>query len=149
MLGWGLKLVEQLILSFLTSVGFGMIQLVPKKELVYSGLSGMGGWFIYWIALECQINVTLATFLGSLTIAGLSYWFAVMRKKPSTMYNIPGIVALVPGAVSYQMTYSLIIGRYNQATYYSIRMLSLAGAIAGGLIIWDLGLRLVKERKQK
>lgn len=136
-----LKLIEQLFLSFITSVGFAVIMRVPKSAIVYSGISGAGGWLVYWLAGLADLGSTVSTFLGAITIATISYYVARQRRTPATLYNIPGIVALVPGGMSYQMTYHLIIGEYSKAIGYGIRVVAVAGAIAGGLIVFDLARR--------
>lgn len=138
--------IEQVVLSFITSVGFAIIMRVPKDGLVYSGLSGTGGWLVYWFGGLLGLSVTVSTFLGALTIAALSYYFARHRHTPATLYNIPGIVALVPGGTSYQMTYHLIIGEYSKAVDYGIRVVAIAGAIAGGLIVFDLARRNLRTK---
>lgn len=142
-----LKLIEQVSLSFISSVGFAIIMRVPKDSIIYSGLSGAGGWFVYWVGGLVGLSVTVATFFGALTIAAISYYFARHRHTPATLYNIPGIVALVPGGISYQMTYHLIIGEYRQAMHYGIRVAAIAGAIAGGLIVFDLARRNLRYKR--
>lgn len=132
------ELFKQALLSFISTVGFAYILLVPKSKLLYSGLSGMAGWSVYWIAVALGFSTVTGSFFGALMLAALSYRFAVKLKTPATLYNIPGIVALVPGAVSYQMTYAFIRGEYDQAIFYGIKVSALAGAIAAGLIGFDL-----------
>lgn len=142
-----LKLIEQVVLSFISSVGFAIIMRVPKDSIVYSGISGAVGWIVYWLAGIVGISVTISTFLGAVTIAAVSYYFARHRHTPATLYNIPGIVALVPGGISYKMTYNLVIGEYNIAMFYGIRVLAIAGAIAGGLIVFDLARRNLRTKR--
>lgn len=142
-----IKIIEQGGLSFISSVGFAVIMHVPKKELLYSGLAGGLGWLVYWLVGLVGLSVTLATFIGAFTIATLSYLFARKRHTPATLYNIPGIVALVPGGLSYRMTYHLISGDYHEAVYYGTRVVAVAGAIAGGLIVFDLIRRNLRTRK--
>lgn len=142
-----LKIIEQGGLSIISSVGFAVIMHVPKKERLYSGLAGGAGWLVYWLVGLVGLSVTLATFLGAFTIATSSYLFARKRHTPATLYNIPGIVALVPGGISYRMTYHLISGDYHKAVYYGTRVVAVAGAIAGGLIVFDLIRRNLRTRK--
>lgn len=141
-----LTIIEQVVLSFITSVGFAIIMRVPKDALIYSGLSGTGGWLVYWLSGFIGLSVTISTFLGALSIAALSYYFARHRHTPATLYNIPGIVALVPGGTSYQMTYHLIIGEYSKAVGFGIRVAAIAGAIAGGLIVFELARRNLRNK---
>lgn len=141
-----LTLIEQVVLSFVTSVGFAIIMRVPRDALVYSGLSGAGGWLVYWLGGLMGLSVTVATFASALSIAAISYYVARHRHTPATLYNIPGIVALVPGGTSYQMTYHLIIGEYSKAVQYGIRVVAIAGAIAGGLIVFDLVRRNLRKK---
>ena len=142
-----LVFLEQVVLSFVSALGFSVIIRVPRKELLYSGMSGSLGWVSYWLTGLVGLPTTAGTFVGAFSIAYVSYLFARHRRTPATLYNIPGIFALVPGGSSYQMTYNLIIGEYHQAVYYGIRVVALAGAIAGGLLVFDLIRRNLRTPK--
>lgn len=140
-----MEILKHGLLSFISSVGFALIFLVPKNRLIYSGISGMFGWLVFWLSNRFLTGEIIATFLGAFTIAWISNIFARKLKTPATLFNIPGIVPLVPGVASYQMTFALIEGHYSQAAHYGIRVAFIAGAIAGGLITFDLVLRLIKK----
>ncbi|WEG72829.1 threonine/serine exporter family protein [Vagococcus intermedius] len=141
-----LKFIEQFALSFISAVGFAIIWQVPKSGWVYAGLCGTGGWLVYWAANLLELGPALSNFLGSLTIAAISYYLARWRRTPATLYNIPGITSLVPGGTSYKMTYSLITGQYTKAVEYGLSVMVVAGAIAGGLIIFEIARRNLRTK---
>ena len=93
------ELFKQALLSFISTVGFAYILLVPKSKLLYSGLSGMAGWSVYWIAVALGFSTVTGSFFGALMLATLSYRFVCQVKNTATLYNIPGIVALVPSSL--------------------------------------------------
>lgn len=139
-----LKMIEQFSLSFLSAVGFAFIWRVPKNRMYLAGLAGAGGWMVYWACREFGVGNTVSTFWCALTIAWLSYIIARKTHTPATLYNIPGITSVVPGGTSYKMMHSLFVGDYHQAVEYGIQVIALAGAIAGGLIIFEIARRNYK-----
>lgn len=133
-----LEVIKQVVFSFITSAGFAFIWHVPNNRLYLAGISGAGGWLIYWASLQVGIGNIISTFLCALSVAWFSYLIARKTHTPATLYNIPGITSVVPGSASYRMMHSLIVGDYHQAVTYGINVIALAGAIAGGLIAFEV-----------
>lgn len=70
---------------------------------------------------------------------------------PVTIFNIPGIVPLVPGALAYQAVRNLVLGDYVVAVSISVKVLLVAGAIASGLVISEVfnhNIRNFREKKE-
>lgn len=140
----GLDILKQLVFGFITAVGFAFIWRVPRHRIPLSGLAGALGWLVYWAALQVGIGNTISTFLGAYSIAFVSFLIARRTQAPATLYNIPAITLLVPGAGSYRMMHSLITGDYHEAITHGINVIGLAGAIAGGLIVFEVARRHFK-----
>ncbi|MCO6019174.1 MULTISPECIES: threonine/serine exporter family protein [Carnobacterium] len=144
-------LAIQLTFSFLTTAAFAIITNVPKRSLVSCGLTGMLGWIVYWGTGQFGVSNVLATFLGAFTVAIFSHFFSRIKKMPVTIFNIPGIVPLVPGALAYQAVRNLVLGDYVVAVSISVKVLLVAGAIASGLVISEVfnhNIRNFREKKE-
>lgn len=139
-----LEIIKQVVLSFISAAGFAFIWRVPTNRIYLSAIAGAAGWLVYWTSLQFGIGNIISTFLCALSIAWFSYLIARKTHTPATLYNIPGITSVVPGGASYKMMHSLIVGDYHQAVTYGINVIALAGAIAGGLIVFEIARRHYK-----
>ncbi|MGX7418188.1 threonine/serine exporter family protein [Carnobacterium gallinarum] len=141
----------QLAFSFLTTAAFAIITNVPKRSLMTCGLTGMLGWIIFWTTDALGGGDVFATFLGAFIVALASYFFSKRKKLPVTIFNVPGIVPLVPGGLAYQAIRNLVLGDYITAIGFSVRVLMIAGAIASGLVISEVfnhNIRSFREKKE-
>ena len=125
-------MIIQIIAAFISSYFFSLIFTAPKKELVYCAITGAFGWFIYMYSYE---NTVIATFFASIAVSCVSRFLSHIRLAPSTLYLIPGIIPLVPGAGMYY-TMTGILNNYMVYSYTkAVETMKLAGVIAIGIII--------------
>jgi len=129
------NILQQLILSFVGTIGFSIIFNVPQKELVFCGIGGAIGWMLYVLVSGNMDDPLLGVFLGAMAVTCVARILSVRRKMPVTIYMIPGIIPLVPGAGIYFTMFHIVIGENNQALLRGIQTLSTAGVIAVGLLI--------------
>lgn len=129
-------MVIQVILAFIACWFFSIIFNAPKKELFFCGLTGAIGWFFYTLIVENYKDITAATFISSVSITISSRYLSHFRRAPSTLYLIPGIIPLVPGAGIYYTMYYAILNQDSQAAFLKgVETLKIAGAIAIGIIV--------------
>ncbi|MGN0335356.1 MAG: threonine/serine exporter family protein [Lachnospiraceae bacterium] len=136
-------MILHLISSFLSVVGFAVILDVPKKYLPYCGAAGVVGWMIYLIC-EQRLEISGGVFLSAFVISVLSQIFARLLKCPVTVFLIPGIYPLVPGAGIYRTVYYMIMGESGLASYYLVETILTAGMIALGVFVVDILWRIRK-----
>ena len=102
-------MIVQVISAFFAILAFSVVNNVPKKFLLYCGLEGSVGWFVYLIFLPAQ-GAVMANFFGSLALAIMAHVFARVFKAPVTVFLIPGLLILVPGAGLFRSAYQLFLG---------------------------------------
>lgn len=136
----------QILGAFMTVVAFSVVLNAPKKYLVYSGIVGAAGWWIYLLLLKDGTLLVSILGAGSL-IALISHTFARVLKAPVTVFLIPGILPLVPGASIYRSISCLIQGDRAMANYYLIETLQIAGGIALSIFIMDSLFRAIRRRQ--
>lgn len=129
--------------AFLAIACFSIMLETPKKYVVYAGIIGMLGGFVYLLAGQFGIGDVLATFLSGLTIAFVSHIFARIFKMPVTGFLIAGILPTVPGAGMYHIGYYLFQNDMEMTGHYISSTLQLAGAIAAAIFIVDALFRLI------
>ena len=129
-------MILQVFLAFVGTVGFSIIFNVPRKELLFCGLAGAMGWFIYQLNLMFfPYALVTATFLAAATVTCISRIVSTLRRMPATIYMIPGIIPLVPGIGIYYTMFSAVMGDYTQAMLWGVHTLRIAGVIAVGLLV--------------
>ena len=117
-----LEIIVNLVFAWLASVGFGLIINVPHRALVLCGVSGSAGWILYWLANRIGIGRLGSNLLGALCVGSLGLVFARIKKCPVTVFNIPGVVPLVPGVPAYQAVRAMVEGQLSDAEDLILRV---------------------------
>lgn len=125
--------IFQFILGFLATLGFSILFNVPKKSIIPSCITGAIGWVVYYI-FNISGHKILGTFIASFTIGVTGELMAMELKKPATVFIIPGITPLVPGAGTYYTMLFLVQNKYLTAAKKGAETLFVAAAIAIGVI---------------
>ena len=126
-------IIEAIVAVFAT-ISFAILFNAPRKEVIYCGLTGALAWTIYYGMTQDGVNSVLASLVASFGLTILARAFAVIRKSPVTMYLLPGIFPLVPGAGIYYTAYYLFIGNNEMSGFKGLETLEIAGAIVFGII---------------
>ena len=129
------ELLVQLAAAFGATVGFAVLVNAPPREFVWAGVTGAVGWGCYWLYLQWQPSVAVASLLASLMLALLSRVFSVVRRCPATVFHISGIFALVPGAGIYYTAYYFIMGDNAMAVAKGVETFKIAVALAVGIVL--------------
>lgn len=130
-------MIIKVIGAFLAILCFAIMLETPKKYIVYAGVVGAVGWFVFLFAGRMGANEVFATFLSAMTIAFISHVFARVFKTPVTGFLIAGILPTVPGAGMYHIGYYLFQRDMDMMGYYITSVLQIAGVIAAAIFIVD------------
>ncbi|CQR46019.1 hypothetical protein BN1058_00262 [Paraliobacillus sp. PM-2] len=142
-------IIQQLITSFFAASGFAVIFNAPKKALLQCGTVGMLGWFVYTICRMQAIDPVVATVAGSILVAILSQIFAKLFKTPIIIYNVSGIIPLVPGGMAYDAMRQFVVNDYNMAVQLAAKAFLISGAIALGLVFSEIINQVIRKIKWK
>lgn len=137
----------QIIGAFIAVVALSIIFSIPKKFLIYSGIVGAVGWFIYLLFLRLKFQETTSVFIATLVVALISHSFARIFKAPVTVFLIAGILPMVPGVGMYRIAYSMLSEDSGMTAYYFNHTLQIAGLIAIAIFIMDTIFRMAQRRK--
>ena len=127
-------IILEFIVAMFASISFAILFTAPKKEVVFCGLTGALGWAVYYGMTNQGIHLVLASLVATFCLTVLARCFAVIRKSPVTVYLLPGIFPLVPGAGIYYTAYYLFIGNTEMSGLKGLETLEIAGAIVFGII---------------
>ena len=80
-------------------------------------------------------GIAIACFFGACTVGLTSDIASRICKEAATIFVIPGVLPLVPGAGTYYTMLAVVEGNLDQAAAKGIETLAMAGAIALGLLV--------------
>lgn len=135
----------ELILAFISSLAFAVVFNVPVRYLLPGALAGAIGWLIF----RFLGGANTAIFFAALGIGLLAEVGARMFRVPVLIIAVPGIIPLVPGAGAYSTMLALVKGDYIGALTIGTETLFAAGAIAVGIALATVPLRLVRKGGQR
>lgn len=140
-------IIKQLFFAFLCTVGFSVIFNVPRDSIIKAGIIGAIGWFFFIETNEIFFSTVSSSFAGALVVGILGETSARLFKKPATIYIIPGIIPLVPGAVSYYTMLAIIEKRFSDAAELGTETIFIALSISSGIIISSSISKAFRRRK--
>ncbi|QNQ81280.1 threonine/serine exporter family protein [Lactobacillus sp. PV034] len=148
-----LEIIINFSFAWVASVGFALIINVPHRALLLCGLSGAAGWMAYWWDIQFHFGRLGSNLLGALVVGILGIFFARIKKCPVTVFNIPGIVPLVPGVPAYQAVRAMVEGKMAEAEDLLLKVAIVAIAIAMGFMlaqmVGEVFFRIINNRKKK
>lgn len=138
--------VIQAIVSFLASVCFGVIFNAPFRKLLYCGVVGMTSWLIYFVLTELYaFDVLHASFASAMFVGICAHILAKRLRVPMMIFNVSGIIPLVPGGTSYNAMRSLMENDFTMGVQYSARVFMIAGAIAMGIVFAEVFIQVMRK----
>lgn len=125
----------KLIFSFFASSATAVLYNIERKLIIYCGLSGMFTWLVYTLLTGIKMSEALASFLALLALTFLSRLLSKMTNIPSLIFNVSGIMPIVPGGLLFKTFNNLTNKHYSTALSDGTQAILVAGAIAMGFII--------------
>lgn len=130
-----IELLSNIGCSFAGTLAYAIMFNVPRKYYLSCGLTGAAGWMIYKVIADyMMISAVTATFWGTLIIVLISRILTVRMKCPITVFLVPGIIPLVPGAGIYFTAYYLITDQLALALEQGMHSVKIAFAIVLGIV---------------
>ncbi len=142
-------IIKQFVFSLLSTIGFAILFSIPRDSILKSGLVGALGWIGFYITSTYLKSNIAGTFFAAITVGVLGELLARHHKKPATVYIIPGIVPLVPGAGMYYTMLALVDNDFFLAANKGTETFFIAAAISIGVIISTSLSRSIKRVKYK
>ena len=129
-----IEMLLQTLATFILTVSFCVILAAPRSEWIFCGISGIVSYLVNQLILTSGIHQILATLGATMALSLSSRMLAVLRRQPVTVYLMPGIFPLAPGAGIYFTAYYLIAGDMAAFSREGMKTLETAVAIALGIV---------------
>ena len=139
--------IQQLITSFIAAASFGVLFNVPKNRLIQGGISGAVGWICYFLLVEKGVDSVAASLMASIIIGIIGQVFARIYKMPVIIFNVAGIIPLVPGGLAYDAMRHFVVNDYGMALQLGAKAFLISGGIVMRLITSEVLKRTIIPTK--
>lgn len=127
--------MDTVIAAAIGTVAFSVLFSVPRRNYLMCGLIGGAGWLVYLLLEGVSfLGSAGATYFAAVVVILLSREAAVIQRCPATMFMIPGIFPLVPGAGIYWAAYYLVTEKLRMSLTSGLGALKIAFAIVLGIV---------------
>lgn len=127
--------ITQFINAFLSTAGFAVFFNIPRDSVIKSSFGGSISWIVYMISSNIFSSSIAGTFLAAITVGFFGEFMAKRFRKPATIFTIPSIVPLVPGAGMYYTMLAVIDKDFAYAAELGTEAMFIAITIAIGIIV--------------
>lgn len=128
-----LRFFANMICACVGTITFSTLFHVPKKHYISCGMVGTLGWIVCDLAAHIS-SPAIASFCGALVVVFSARMLTVRKKCPITMFLIPGIFPLVPGARVYYTVYYLVTDQMGMAAQAGLDAVKIAFGIVIGMV---------------
>lgn len=130
-----MALISQFALALFATLGFAIIFRVPIKDIPICIVVGALGWITYLLSVQYMSSPVMGCFFGACIVGLCSTLASYIFKDASTIFIIPGILCLVPGARIFYTMEALLKSDISRMAQVGVETLVMAGAIAMGLLV--------------
>jgi uncharacterized membrane protein YjjP (DUF1212 family) len=139
-----LNLISDVVLAGIVTCGFAVFYNTAWRQLWMAMLGGMAGHGLRFVSLQAGCSLEAATFLGGLTVGGISAWMARSSKIPVAVIAFAGAVTMIPGLSLYRaLAGALQLARLPDQSEIRTVLATLSNGLQAGLVIAGLALGLV------
>ncbi len=129
------EIIIKIIAGVISTVGFAIIFRLRVKHIPLAALDGLVACVVYFCCLEfISKDLFIANMLAAFATAGFAEICARIGKAPSTIFLLPGCIALVPGGSLYNAMRGLLLKDYDEFAAQLLVTGKVAIAIGGGII---------------
>ena len=124
------------VVAGIATIGFGITFQMPQRHYLACGLTGAVGWMVYIFGVELfSMSPAVATLVATLPLTACARFFSVRHKAPVTIFLLPGIFPLVPGAGIYYTAYYFLRDDRTLFLNKGVETLKIALALALGIAL--------------
>ena len=128
-------MITQFFAGMISCIGFAYLFNCPQKHIIHSAIAGGLGWLAYYYSIQLGWSIIAATLIGSAVLSFCCEICARRYKDAVSVFTVPAILPLVPGAGVYKTLLALIKVDYELAIMTGIDTLGCALSIAIGIVL--------------
>ncbi|MGX8773850.1 MAG: threonine/serine exporter family protein [Bacillota bacterium] len=139
-----MEIISQFVPAVFALLGLAIIFRIPARHIPACVVVGALGWLTYLITDYYLNSPIMGCFFGACMVGLCSAEASRIFKEAMTIFVIPGILCLVPGAKIFYTMEALIRIDYDEMAEIGIETLMMAGAIAMGLLVMGALIKVVR-----
>ena len=126
----------KIIAGIVATFGFALTFRLKPHHWIFATLDGAIACVVYFLfAAIFPDNVFIPNIIAAFCCSFGAEIFARVCKAPTTVFMLPGCIALVPGGSLYYSMSNLLNENYRDAAQYLLVTVEVGAAIGGGIII--------------
>ena len=125
--------ITEMIYAVAGTVAFSILFSVPRRYYLSCGFIGGAGWLVYSLSGRI-LPPEGAALSATVIVILLSRIAAVIGRCPATIFMIPGIFPLIPGAGIYWTSYYIVTEQLDLALHTGYEAVKKAVAIVLGIL---------------
>jgi uncharacterized membrane protein YjjB (DUF3815 family) len=141
--------ILQIVTGCLGSLGFAVLFNISGKKLVFASLGGLLSWTFFLLLGFLIEGEAVRYFLSSFALSIYAEVMARRLKTPTTTFIIISLVPLIPGSSLYYTMASAVQLNIKAFLERGIHTLSLAGALALGIIVSSTIIGAIRKLPRK
>ena len=128
------SIIIKIIAGTIATLGFAILFRLKPSHWPFAMLDGLFACICYFAFTELFGGNFLPNLLAAFVASLFADFFARLCKAPSTVFILPGCIALVPGGSLYYAMSNLLSENREVAVEYFLTTLTIGIAIGGGII---------------
>ena len=128
------EIIIKIIAGTIATFGFAILFRLKPSHWPFAVIDGLFACICYFGFTELFGGNFLPNLLAAFVASLFADLFARMCKAPSTVFILPGCIALVPGGTLYYAMSNLLSENREVALEYFLTTLTIGIAIGGGII---------------
>ena len=128
------EIIIKIIAGTIATFGFAILFRLKPSHWPFAVIDGLFACICYFGFTELFGGSFLPNLLAAFVASLFADLFARMCKAPSTVFILPGCIALVPGGTLYYAMNNLLSENREVALEYFLTTLTIGIAIGGGII---------------
>ena len=127
-------LLIKVISAFIASIGFSIILKINRRHVFIGGVCGMITYVIYYTIVFFADSFFAAALVSTAFTTLFSEILARVKKAPTLVFILPGVIPTVPGGDLYRAMRCLILSEFTGAFENLLITLEIGLGIAGGIV---------------
>lgn len=132
------EILVKIIAGTIATLGFAILFRLKPSHWAFAMLDGFVACVCYFAFTELFGGNFLPNLLAAFVASVFADIFARICKAPSTVFTLPGCIALVPGGTLYYAMSNLLSENRGVAVEYFLDTLTIGIGIGGGIIAASL-----------
>ena len=136
--------------SFVASVSFALLFKVAPRHLFYGGLCGLGTYIVYYVVEFYTGGLPFpAAFVSTMFTALFAEVASRVRKAPTIIFLIPGVIPTVPGGALYRSMRAMLQRDWHSSVTSLLTTVQIGLGIAGGVLAVSIIFGTVMDKIKK